>query len=183
MAEAAENNEEQQDEYSKLTGTQKCAILMMLIGEDEAAEIMGNLSPKEVQVLGSAMYSVQGLGQDTVNLVLDEFLAIIKAQTSLGISGGGYIKNVLTKSLGEDKAQTVLGKITPSDSNKAIEILDWLDARSVADLIIDEHPQIIALIILSLGTQKKMKIIIGCSLTIFKMNKIIKNTGTKMFKK
>jgi flagellar motor switch protein FliG len=108
---------------------------------------MGNLTPKEVQVLGAAMYSVQGLGQDTVNLVLDEFLAIIKSQTSLGISGGGYIKNVLTKSLGEDKAQTVLGKITPSDSNKAIEILDWLDARSVADLIIDEHPQIIALII------------------------------------
>ena len=133
--------------YQGLTGTQKCAILMMLIGEDEAAEIMANLSPKEVQVLGSAMYSVQGLGQDTVNLVLDEFLAIIKAQTSLGISGGSYIKNVLTKSLGDDKAQTVLGKITPSDSNKAIEILDWLDARSIADLIIDEHPQIVALII------------------------------------
>jgi flagellar motor switch protein FliG len=120
---------------------------MMLIGEDEAAEIMGNLSPKEVQVLGSAMYSVQGLGQDTVNMVLDEFLAIIKAQTSLGISGGNYIRNVLTKSLGDDKAQTVLGKITPTDSNKAIEILDWLDARSITDLIIDEHPQIIALII------------------------------------
>ena len=148
MAEAAKQKEPNADEiYQGLTGTQKCAILMMLIGEDEAAEIMGNLSPKEVQVLGTAMYSVQGLGQGTVNLVLDEFLAIIKSQTSLGISGGNYIKNVLTKSLGEDKAQTVLGKITPSDSNKAIEILDWLDARSVADLIIDEHPQIIALII------------------------------------
>ena len=130
-----------------VSNTQKCAILMMLIGEDEAAEIMGNLSPKEVQVLGAAMYSVQGLGQDTVNLVLDEFLAIIKAQTSLGISGGNYIKNVLTKSLGQDKAQSVLGKITPTDSIKAIEILDWLDARSITDLIIDEHPQIIALII------------------------------------
>ena len=133
--------------YEGLNGTQKCAILMMLIGEDEAAEIMSNLSPKEVQVLGAAMYSVQGLGQDTVNLVLDEFLAIIKAQTSLGISGGNYIKNVLTKSLGQDKAQSVLGKITPTDSIKAIEILDWLDARSITDLIIDEHPQIIALII------------------------------------
>ena len=133
--------------YEGLNGTQKCAILMMLIGEDEAAEIMGNLSPKEVQVLGAAMYSVQGLGQDTVNLVLDEFLAIIKAQTGLGISGGNYIKNVLTKSLGQDKAQSVLGKITPTDSIKAIEILDWLDARSITDLIIDEHPQIIALII------------------------------------
>ncbi|MDA0762980.1 MAG: flagellar motor switch protein FliG [Proteobacteria bacterium] len=148
MAEAAKNVVVKSNEiYEGLNGTQKCAILMMLIGEDEAAEIMGNLSPKEVQVLGAAMYSVQGLGQDTVNLVLDEFLAIIKAQTSLGISGGGYIKNVLTKSLGQDKAQSVLGKITPTDSIKAIEILDWLDARSITDLIIDEHPQIIALII------------------------------------
>ena len=136
-----------EEEMIELTGTQKSAILMMLLGEDEAAEVLKNLSPREVQHLGTAMYSVQGLGQDTVNLVLDEFLAIIKAQTSLGISGGSYIKNVMTKSLGEDKAQTVLGKITPADSNKAIEILDWLDARSIADLIIDEHPQIIALII------------------------------------
>ena len=148
MAEAVKKQISNTNEiYEGLNGTQKCAILMMLIGEDEAAEIMGNLSPKEVQVLGAAMYSVQGLGQDTVNLVLDEFLAIIKAQTSLGISGGNYIKNVLTKSLGQDKAQSVLGKITPTDSIKAIEILDWLDARSITDLIFDEHPQIIALII------------------------------------
>ena len=68
MAEAAKKPNANEI-YQGLTGTQKCAILMMLIGEDEAAEIMGNLSPKEVQVLGSAMYSVQGLGQDTVNLV------------------------------------------------------------------------------------------------------------------
>ena len=93
------------------------------------------------------MYSVQGLPQETVNMVLDEFLSIIKAQTSLGIAGGSYIKNVLTKALGEDKAESVLGRITPTDSVKAIEILEWLDARSITDLIIDEHPQIIALII------------------------------------
>ena len=95
MAEAVKKPDAK-EVYEGLTGTQKCAILMMLIGEDEAAEIMGNLTPKEVQVLGAAMYSVQGLGQDTVNMVLDEFLAIIKSQTSLGISGGSYIKNVLT---------------------------------------------------------------------------------------
>ena len=73
MAEAAENNEEP-DEYSKLSGTQKCAILMMLLGEEEASEILRNLGPKEVQHLGSARYSVQGLDQVTVNRVLDEFL-------------------------------------------------------------------------------------------------------------
>ncbi len=147
MAEVAENNEEQQDEYSRLTGTQKCAILMMLLGEEEASEILRNLGPKEVQHLGSAMYSVQGLDQVTVNRVLDEFLAIIKAQTSLGLGAGNYIKNVLTKALGDDKAQSVLSRITPVSSDRPIEILDWMDARSIAELISDEHPQIISLVI------------------------------------
>ena len=133
--------------FEMLTGTQKSAILMMLLGEDEASEIIRNLSPKEVQHLGTAMYSVQGLDQETVNAVLDEFLAIIKAQTSLGMGAGNYIRNVMNKALGEDKAQSVLSRISPSQTSRPIEILDWMDARSIAELIVDEHPQIIALII------------------------------------
>ena len=148
---AEEENTNTQDTptsaFDNLSGTQKSAILMMLLGEDEASEILRNLSPKEVQHLGAAMYSVQGLDQDTVNRVLDEFLAIIKEQTGLGLGAGNYIRNVLTKALGEDKAESVLGRITPSSSDRPIEILDWMDARSIAELIIDEHPQIIALII------------------------------------
>ena len=148
MAVAAEAmNDDERTQFERLTGTQKSAILMMLLGEDEASEIIRNLSPKEVQHLGTAMYSVQGLDQDTVNAVLDEFLAIIKAQTSLGMGAGNYIRNVMSKALGEDKAQSVLSRIAPSTSARPIEILDWMDARSIAELIIDEHPQIIALII------------------------------------
>ena len=93
------------------------------------------------------MYTVQGLDQDTVNQVLDEFLAIIKTQTDLGMGSSNYIRNVMTKALGENKAQSVLGRITPTESDKPIEILDWMDARSVAELISDEHPQIMSLII------------------------------------
>ena len=93
------------------------------------------------------MYNVQGLDQETVNRVLDEFLAIIKTQTDLGMGSTNYIRNVMTKALGENKAQSVLGRITPTESDKPIEILDWMDARSVAELISDEHPQIMALII------------------------------------
>jgi flagellar motor switch protein FliG len=133
--------------YDNLSGTQKSAILMMLLGEDEASEILKNLSPKEVQHLGTAMYSVQGLDQNTVNRVLDEFLAIIKEQTSLGLGAGNYIRNVMTKALGEDRAQSILGRITPSSSERPIEILDWMDARSISELIVDEHPQIVALVI------------------------------------
>ena len=133
--------------YESLNGIQKSAILMMLLGEEEAAEIIKNLGPKEVQSLGAAMYSVQGLGQDTVNEVLDEFLYIIKQQTSLGLGAGNYIKNVLNRAIGEERAQSVLSRISPSDAQKPIEILDWMNGPSIADLILDEHPQIIALII------------------------------------
>ena len=145
MAETDNNTEE--SIYDSLTGTQKSAILMMLLGEEEASEILRNLNPREVQHLGRAMYSVQGLDQDTVNKVLDEFLTIIKEQTSLGLGAGNYIRNVLNKALGEDKAQSVLSRITPSSSNQPIEILDWMDSKSIAELITDEHPQIIALVI------------------------------------
>ena len=141
------DGEENTDPFEALTGTQKSAILMMLLGEEEASEIIRNLSPKEVQHLGSAMYSVQGLDQDTVNKVLDEFLEIIKQQTSLGLGSDSYIRNVLTKALGTDKAQSVLGRITPTSSNRPIEILDWMDARAIAEMVLDEHPQIISLII------------------------------------
>ncbi len=148
MAAAAETPpEKDRGTFETLTGTQKSAILMMLLGEDEASEIIRNLSPKEVQHLGTAMYSVQGLDQETVNMVLDEFLAIIKAQTGLGMGAGNYIRNVMNKALGEDKAQSVLSRIAPSTSSRPIDILDWMDARSIAELIVDEHPQIIALVI------------------------------------
>ena len=138
---------EEVEEVVELSGTQKSAILMMLLGEEEAALILKNLSPKEVQHLGRAMYSVQSADQSTVNSVLDEFLEIIKKQTSLGLGAGNYIRNVLTKALGDDKAQSVLSRITPSSSERPIEILDWMDARSIAELIQDEHPQIVALIV------------------------------------
>ena len=130
----------------RLTGTQKSAILMMLLGEEEAAEILKNLSPREGQHLGGAMYAVRNTDQQAVNAVLDEFLAIIKKQTSLGLGAGNYIRNVLNRALGEDKAQSVLSRITPASSERPIEILDWMDARSIAELLQDEHPQIIALV-------------------------------------
>ena len=149
MAEAAVEVQapDAREAFELLNGTQKCAILMLLLGEEEASEILKNLSPREVQQLGTAMYSVADVNQDTVNMVLDEFLAIIKAQTSIGLGADTYIRRVLIKALGEDKAGSVLTRITPSQTGKNIEILQWMDARSIAEMIEHEHPQIIGLII------------------------------------
>ena len=92
--------EEINDEgLENLSGTEKSAILMMLLGEDEAAQVLQKLTPREVQHLGTAMYSVTGVDQTTVNAVLDEFLETIKKQTGIGLGAGQYIENVLTLSL------------------------------------------------------------------------------------
>ena len=139
--------EQRKPPHLLLTGTQKSAILMMLLGEDGAAEILRNLSPKEAQSLGSAMYSVKDIDQETVNHVLNEFLSIVRQQTGLGFGSGNYIKNVFTKALGDDKAESILTRITPSSSEKPIELLEWMDARSIAELISAEHSQIISLVL------------------------------------
>jgi flagellar motor switch protein FliG len=135
------------EELEALTGTQRAAVLMLLLGEQQAAEIIRYLSPKEVQALGGAMVSVADLSQAAVNVVLDDFVAMLKKQTNLGLGTGDYVEKVLRRALGEDKAASVLSRIMPGQGNKGLEILKWMDARSIAEMIRHEHPQVVAIIL------------------------------------
>ena len=139
-------------EMSELTGTQRAAVLMLLLGEEQAANIIRFLSPKEVQGLGAAMVQVAELSQEAVNAVLDEFLAEIKRQTNLGLGTADYVDKVFRRALGDDKAASVLGRINPGHGSKGLEILTWMDARSIADMIQAEHPQVVAIILSVLET-------------------------------
>ena len=139
--------EELQQELDALTGAQRAAVLMLLLGEQQAAEIIRFLNPKEVQSLGGAMVSVADLSQEAVNVVLDEFVATLKKQTSLGLGTGDYVEKVLKRALGEDKASSVLSRIMPGQGSKGLEILKWMDARSIAEMIRGEHPQVVAIIL------------------------------------
>jgi flagellar motor switch protein FliG len=139
--------EELQKELDSLTGAQRAAVLMLLLGEQQAAEIIRFLNPKEVQSLGGAMVSVADLSQEAVNVVLDEFVATLKKQTSLGLGTGDYVEKVLKRALGDDKASSVLSRIMPGQGSKGLEILKWMDARSIAEMIRGEHPQVVAIIL------------------------------------
>lgn len=122
-------------------------MLMMLFGERAAASVLRNLSPTEVQHLGAAMYSVADVDQLTLEHVVEDFLVGLARETGLNHGAPVYIRSVMTEALGEDKAQSIISRINPSSAERPIEILDWMDARSIAELIVDEHPQIIALVI------------------------------------
>lgn len=135
-----------------LTGVDKAAMLMMLFGEEAASSILKSLSPDEVQKLGAAMYSLSGVTHDVIDAVLDEFYVTLRAQTGVGIGANAYVRSVLTGALGPDRAQSVLSRITPARADRPIEILDWMDAPAIVELIDDEHPQIIALVVAGLDT-------------------------------
>lgn len=139
--------EELQTELDSLSGAQRAAVLMLLLGEQQAAEIIRFLNPKEVQMLGGAMVSVADLSQEAVNIVIDEFVIMLKKQTSLGLGTSDYVEKVMKRALGDDKAASVLSRIMPGQGSKGLEILKWMDARSIAEMIRGEHPQVVAIIL------------------------------------
>ena len=134
-------------ELEALSTTQRAAVLMLLLGEDQAASIIRYMDPKEVQALGAAMVSVGDISQEAVNEVLDDFISTFKKQTSLGLGTSDYVESVLRAALGEDKAASVLGRINPTSASKGLEILRWMDARAIAEMVQGEHPQVVAIIL------------------------------------
>lgn len=131
-------------------GVHKGAILMLALGEEEAAEVMKYLGPREVQKLGAAMSSMKAVASEQLEQVLDDFRNETDQNTSFGLDSDEYIRTVLTRALGEDKASSLLNRILGTRDASGIESLKWMDAQSVADLIRNEHPQIIATILVHL---------------------------------
>lgn len=133
------------------SGVVKGAILMLALGEEGASEVMKFLGPKEVQKLGAAMTSMKSIAQNEVETVLHDFNQIADQNSSLGVDSDDYIRSVLTKALGDDKASSLLNRILGGGGDSSgIESLKWMDPESVADLVNNEHPQTIATILVHL---------------------------------
>jgi flagellar motor switch protein FliG len=130
-------------------GLEKSAMLLLSLGEDAAAEVLKHLGPKEVQKLGHAMAAVKSVPRDKIEQLIDE----VSAHTAKGASLSAdedMIRAMLTKALGDDKAANLIGRILQGGDTAGIESLKWMDAATVADLIKNEHPQIIATILVHL---------------------------------
>ena len=131
-------------------GLTNSAILLMSLGEEEAAEVMKFLTPKEVQKLGQTMSKVKGVTREKIDSVLSVFEAESQGQTALGMDSDVYLRSVLNKALGPEKASFILDRILQGGDTSGIESLKWMDAASVAELIKNEHPQIIASVLVHL---------------------------------
>ncbi|MBZ0142275.1 MAG: flagellar motor switch protein FliG [Rhodocyclaceae bacterium] len=130
-------------------GITRSAMLLLTLGEDEAAEVLKHLGPREVQKLGAAMAQLKSVPRDKVEEVIDEFYE--ETQRGAPVTADEeYIRGMLTKALGDDRAANLISRILQGGDTAGIESLKWMDAPTVAELIKNEHPQIIATILVHL---------------------------------
>ena len=126
---------------------QDAAVLMMSLGEEEASLVFKHLSPKEVQKLGEAIAKTKSMSRERVDQVVARFTAIAEAQSLMVSDTGDYVRSVLKRALGDDKAALLLDRILSGDDTSGIESLKWMDPPAVAELLRNEHPQIVAAIL------------------------------------
>lgn len=143
----------------KLSGLERASILMLALGESQAADILRHMGPKEVQDIGLAMTGLSNVTSRMMEQVMGDFVETIGNQTALGIGADQYIRNMLMQALGPDKASGVINRILAGRNSKGLEQLKWMDARSVAELIRLEHPQIIAIVLSLLEADQAARVL------------------------
>lgn len=126
------------------------AILLLALGEEAAAEVFRHLAPREVERLGETMARLKSTDRDRLQQVLERFQQAAGQHDSLVADNDGYVRRVLTRALGEERARPMLERVVPASANSGIERLKWMDAETVAELIRAEHPQIIASVLVHL---------------------------------
>ncbi|SMF36397.1 flagellar motor switch protein FliG [Alteromonadaceae bacterium Bs31] len=142
-----------------LARVDQAAILLMTLGEKSAAEILKHMGPKEVQRLGTAMAALNNVQQYEVEVVLSSFMEEVRTQTGLGMGADSYIRNMLVTALGEDKANGLIDRILLGGNTTGLDTLKWMEARSVADIIRNEHPQIQAIVLAYLDADQSAEIL------------------------
>lgn len=135
------------EDPSAVKGVRDAAVFLLSLGEDTAAEVLKHLGAKDVQRIGAAMSDVGQLSRAEVSGTLDRFLQEVETQVSVGVGADDYIRNMLTRALGEDKASGLIDRILFGRSSKGLEMLKWMDSRGVAENIRNEHPQTIAVVL------------------------------------
>ena len=131
-------------------GLENAAILLMSLGEEEAAGVLKHLTPKEVQGLGETIQKMKSVPRERVDNVLAMFSSTAAEQSMLVSDTDEYVKTVLRKALGDDKANLLIDRIMQGGDTAGIESLKWMDPASVGELLRAEHPQIVAAILVHL---------------------------------
>lgn len=142
-----------------MSGTERAALLLMTLGESEAAEVLKFMGTNEVQKLGTAMASLKSVSRNDADRVLDIFIIDVEDQTALGVDTESYVRKLLGNAFGAAKANAFIERIVSGDDAQGLEALKWMSSREVVDIVQDEHPQIIAIVLAYLESTQAAEVI------------------------
>jgi len=138
---------------------QQAAILLMSLGEADAAAVLKHMGPKEVQRVGAAMSQLANVEQEQVHIVLTNFMEQVRNLTGLGVGSDNYIRGMLVTALGEDKASGLIDRIILGGNTSGLDTLKWMESRSIADIVRNEHPQIQAIVLAYLDSDQSAEVL------------------------
>ena len=159
MEEEVEQVENTGYDVSKLEGVDKAAILLLSLTEDDAAQILKHLEPKQVQKLGQAMAQIDDMTQAKITAVHKHFIEEIQNYSTIGFQSTDFVKRALTSALGEDKAANLIDQILMGTGAKGLDSLKWMDSKQVASIIRNEHPQIQTIVMSYLDAEQSAEIL------------------------
>ena len=146
-------------DVGKLEGVDKAAILLLSLTEDDAAQILKHLEPKQVQKLGTAMAQIDDMTQGKITAVHKHFIEEIQNYSTIGFQSTDFVKRALTSALGEDKASNLIDQILMGTGAKGLDSLKWMDSKQVASIIRNEHPQIQTIVMSYLDAEQSAEIL------------------------
>jgi len=138
---------------------ENAAILLMSLGENHAAQILRHMDPKEVQLIGSAMSTLQNINKEQMEDALSGFLEDAQDETGLTMGSDQYIKKLLVQALGKDKASSVIERILMGGNTSGLDTLKWMEPLAVADIIRFEHPQVQAIVLAYLDSDQAASVL------------------------
>ncbi|MFI4914589.1 MAG: flagellar motor switch protein FliG [Steroidobacterales bacterium] len=141
------------------SGVDRAAILLLALGEQDAAQVLKHLGAKDVQRVGAAMAQLSRVSREDVSTVLTTFSTTVEQQTSFGVGNDEYIRKVLVEALGADKAGSVLDRILRGRSGRGLEALKWMESRAVAEMLRYEHPQIVSIVLSYLDSDQAAEVL------------------------
>ncbi len=151
------------EQVESQSGVRAAATLLLTLGEGPAAEVLKHLSAKDVQRIGAAMARIGPLTREEISGTLGRLIEQADGQASVGVGSEDFVRSVLTNALGEDKASGLLDRILLGHASKGLETLKWMDPRSVADQLRNEHPQTIAVVLAYLEAEQAGEVLIRLS--------------------
>ncbi|MGD0502935.1 MAG: flagellar motor switch protein FliG [Steroidobacteraceae bacterium] len=142
-----------------LGGTERAAILLMSLGEQDAANLLKQLDAREVQRLGVAMAELKEVSREQMTTVLENFIGVVDGKSNVASGSQDYVRRVLTQAVGKQKTDLLLDRVSTGQTGQGIEALKWMDAKAVAQIISGEHPQIAAIVLSHLDAEQSASIL------------------------